>query len=154
MRYVSTRGESPAVSFTEAMLAGKPIEIFNFGNHVRDFTYCDDIVRGIIAVLDHPAESDPNWDARRPSPDRSSAPWRIYNIGNQRPVRLMDYIELLEMELGVVAEKTMLPMQPGDVAETFADVETLVEATGYRPSTPVEVGVAAFVRWYRDYYGV
>ena len=148
------RPDMALARFTKAMLAGEPIEVFNFGQHVRDFTYVDDIVQGIVSVLDHPPAGDPDWDATRPAPDRSSAPWRIYNIGNQRPVPLMDYIEILEAELGVKAEKRLLPMQPGDVAETYADVDTLVEATGYRPSTPVEVGIRNFVRWYRDYYDV
>ena len=148
------RPDMALFKFTKAMLAGEAIEVFNHGKHVRDFTYCDDIVRGIVSVLDHPSEGDQKWDAVSPAADRSSAPWRVYNIGNQRPVALMDYIEILEAELGVKADKKMLPMQAGDVAETYADVETLVEATGYRSLTPVEAGIKNFVRWYRRYYDV
>ena len=148
------RPDMALFKFTEAMLAGEPIQVFNHGNHVRDFTYCDDIVRGIIAALDRPPEGDPNWRGTHPAPDRSSAPWRLYNIGNQRPVELMKYIELLESELGIRADKTFLPLQPGDVPATYADVETFVEDTHYRPSTPVDVGVRKFVRWYRRYHDV
>lgn len=148
------RPDMALFKFTKAMLAGEPIQVFNHGNHVRDFTYCDDIVRGIIAALDRPPEGDPNWRGTHPAPDRSSAPWRLYNIGNQRPVELMKYIELLESELGIRADKTFLPLQPGDVPATYADVETFVEDTHYRPSTPVDVGVRKFVRWYRRYHDV
>ncbi len=148
------RPDMALFKFTKAILAGEPIEVFNYGRHKRDFTYIDDIVRGVVAALDHVPDADPDWDSDHPRPDRSSAPWRIYNIGNERPVELMHYIALLEAELGREAEKRLLPLQPGDVPDTYADVETLVSDTGYRPATPVEEGVKRFVRWYRAYYGV
>ncbi|WP_286829971.1 MULTISPECIES: NAD-dependent epimerase [Kordiimonas] len=140
--------------FTKAILEGKPIDVFNGGQHRRDFTYIDDIVRGVVAVLDTPAKPDPDWDSANPSPQSSNVPWRIHNIGGGQPVELMRFIELLEEALGMEAKKNFLPMQPGDVPETSASVETLVAATGYKPDTPVEVGVRNFVTWYRDFYGV
>ncbi|SDE62695.1 NAD-dependent epimerase [Kordiimonas lacus] len=140
--------------FTKAILAGEPIDVFNGGNHRRDFTYIDDIVRGVVSTLDTPAKPDPDWDSANPSPRSSNAPWRIHNIGGGQPVELMRFIELLEEALGIEAKKNFLPMQPGDVPETSASVETLVAATGYKPDTPVEVGVRNFVTWYRDFYGV
>ncbi|GAB4575737.1 MAG: NAD-dependent epimerase [Rhodothalassiaceae bacterium] len=147
------RPDMALFKFARNILAGEPIEVFNYGKHKRDFTYIDDIVKGVVSALDHPAEGDPDWDSDHPAPHRSRAPWRIHNIGNQRPVELLDYISLLEQELGRKAEKIMLPLQPGDVPDTFADVETLVSATGYRPDTPVEEGVKRFVKWYKSYYG-
>lgn len=147
------RPDMALFKFTDSILKGQPIDVFNYGNHKRDFTYIDDIVKGVVASLDHVATPDPDWDGNSPAPDTSNAPWRIYNIGNQRPVELMHYIALLEEELGKEAEKNMLPLQPGDVPDTYADVETLVKATGYRPDTPVETGVKRFVAWYRSYYG-
>lgn len=140
--------------FTKNILAGKPIDVFNYGKHRRDFTYVDDIVGGVIAALDRVAAPDPSWSGDEPDPATSSAPYRIYNIGNQQPVELMRYIEVLEECLGRKAEKNMLPLQLGDVPDTWADVEDLVADVGYRPSTPVEVGVRRFVDWYLDYYDV
>ena len=138
--------------FTRAIMAGEPITVFNYGKHRRDFTYIDDIVEGIIRVLDRPALSNPNWDSNNPDPATSSAPYRVYNIGNNNPVELMDYIEALEASLGKVAEKELLPLQPGDVPDTYADVDDLVEEFSYKPSTSVKQGVENFVRWYKEYY--
>ncbi|GAB6196863.1 NAD-dependent epimerase [Lysobacter xanthus] len=139
--------------FTRKILAGEPIDVFNHGRHSRDFTYIDDIVEGVIRTLDNtPARSD---DASLlASPGTSTAPYRVYNIGSHRPVELLRYIEVLEDCLGRKAERRLVPMQPGDVPDTYADVESLRLDTGYAPSTPVETGVARFVEWYRDYYGV
>lgn len=138
--------------FTRAILAGAPIKVFNHGKHRRDFTYIDDIVEGIVLALDKTAQANPEWDGRRPDPGTSAAPWRIYNIGNQNPVELVDYIAAIEEALGRTAEKQLLPLQPGDVPDTYADVEALVADVGYRPGTPVKEGIARFVAWYRDYY--
>ncbi|HKJ20010.1 MAG TPA: NAD-dependent epimerase [Woeseiaceae bacterium] len=139
--------------FTRNILAGKPIDVFNFGNHKRDFTYVDDIAEGIVHALDHVAEPNAEWSSDAPDPGTSRAPYRLYNIGNQRPVDLMKYIGLVEECLGMEAEKNMLPLQPGDVPDTWADVEDLVRDVGYRPQTPVEEGVGKFVEWYLSYYG-
>jgi UDP-glucuronate 4-epimerase len=138
--------------FTRNILAGKPIDVFNYGRHRRDFTYIDDIVGGVVASLDRVAAPDPAWSGDRPDPATSRAPYRLYNIGNNRPVELMHYIEVLEQCLGRKAEKNLLPMQAGDVPDTWADAEDLVREVGYRPSTPVEEGIAKFVAWYLDYY--
>jgi UDP-glucuronate 4-epimerase len=138
--------------FTRNILAGKPIDVFNYGRHRRDFTYIDDIVGGVVASLDHVAAPDAAWDGESPDPATSLAPYRLYNIGNNRPVELMRYIEVLEQCLGRKAEKNMLPLQVGDVPDTWADAEDLVRDVGYRPATPVEEGVAKFVAWYLDYY--
>ena len=138
--------------FARAILEGKPIQVFNHGHHKRDFTYVDDIVEGVVRVLDRVARPDPAWDSARPDPGSSRAPYRIYNIGSNRPVDLLRYIEVLEECLGRQVEKIMLPMQPGDVADTFADVSELIEDVAYKPPTPIEVGVRNFVAWYRDYY--
>src|SRR6188768_3890465 len=140
--------------FTKAILAGKPIDVFNYGNHRRDFTYVDDIVQGVVHAMDHVAKPNAAWSSNAPDPATSRAPYRIYNIGNQRPVELMRYIEVLEECLGRTAEKNLLPLQLGDVPDTWADVEDLVADVGYRPSTPVEIGVRRFVDWYLDYYKV
>jgi UDP-glucuronate 4-epimerase len=140
--------------FTKNILAGKPIDVFNYGNHRRDFTYVGDIVQGVVRSMDHVAEPDPDWNSDDPDPATSSAPYRIYNIGNNQPVELMKYIEVLEQCLGREAEKNMLPMQPGDVPDTYADSQVLVDAVGYKPSTSVEEGIARFVDWYVDYYNV
>ena len=137
-----------------AILAGEPIEVFNYGHHRRDFTYIDDIVEGVIRVLDRPASPNPDWDGASPDPATSAAPYRIYNIGNQHPVELLRYIEVLEDCLGKRAEKILLPLQPGDVPDTHAEVSDLVRDTGYKPDTAVETGIARFVAWYRGYYGV
>ena len=146
------RPDMALFQFTRNILAGKPIDVFNYGNHRRDFTYVDDIAGGVVAALDHVAAPDPAWDSDRPDPATSRAPYRIYNIGNNRPVELMRYIEVLEQCLGRKAEKNLLPLQVGDVPDTWADAEDLVRDVGYRPSTPVEEGVARFVAWYLEYY--
>ncbi|MBD3586655.1 NAD-dependent epimerase [Salinimonas sp. HHU 13199] len=140
--------------FTKAILEDEPIKVFNHGNHRRDFTYIDDIVEGIIATLDNTAQVDPQWTGEKPNPGSSKVPWKVYNIGAQTPVHLLTYIETLENALGKKAEKELLPLQPGDVPDTFADVEALVKDTGYRPTTTIETGVNNFVEWYRDYYKV
>ena len=140
--------------FTRNILAGKPIDVFNYGNHRRDFTYVDDIVEGVIRVLDRPAEANPDWSGDRPDSATSYAPYRLYNIGNNNTVELRRYIEVLEDCLGKKAERNLLPLQPGDVPDTFANVDDLVRDFDYRPSTPIEVGVQRFVDWYLDYYGV
>ena len=140
--------------FTKNIIEGKPIDVFNYGNHRRDFTYVDDIARGVIASMDTVATPDPDWDSENPDPATSRAPYRIYNIGNNRPVELMHYIEVLEDCLGRKAEKNLLPLQPGDVPDTYADSQSLVDAVGYKPSTPVEEGVAKFVEWYLEYHNV
>ena len=139
--------------FTRKILAGEPIDVFNHGRHTRDFTYIDDIVEGVIRTLDRVPGADPGYDPHVPSPATSSAPFRVYNIGNHQPVELLRYIEVLEECLGRKAQKHLLPLQPGDVPDTCADVSALMRDTGYSPSTPVETGVARFVEWYRDYYG-
>ena len=138
--------------FTKAIIAGKPIDVFNYGNHRRDFTYIDDIVEGVIRTMDHTAEPNPDWDPAKPDPGTSRAPYRIYNIGNQQPVELMRYIEVLEECLGKKAEKNLLPLQDGDVPDTWADTEDLAADVGYQPSTPVEEGVRNFVDWYLEFY--
>lgn len=148
------RPDMALFKFTAAILAGKPIDVFNYGKHRRDFTYIDDIVEGIIRTLDHTATANPDWNGLHPDSATSKAPWRVYNIGNQQPVELLDYIAAIEKALGKKAHMNMLPMQPGDVPDTYADVEALVADVGYRPSTPVEDGVSRFVAWYRDYYQV
>lgn len=140
--------------FTKGILSGRPIPVFNQGNMVRDFTYVDDIVEGVVRVVDHPAAPNSSWHADSPDPATSQAPYRIYNIGNNRPVKLMQYIEVLEQALGKKAVLDLQPMQKGDVPATTADVSALQEAVGYRPSTPVEVGIPKFVEWYRSYYKV
>ena len=140
--------------FTKAILEGKPIDVFNFGKMRRDFTFIDDIVEGVIRTSDHTAQSNPEWNSDKPDPATSKAPYRIYNIGNNNPVELMHLIATLEQCLGKTAEKNMLPMQPGDVPATYADVEALVQDVGFQPKTPIETGVARFVAWYREYYNI
>jgi UDP-glucuronate 4-epimerase len=140
--------------FTRKILAGESIPVFNYGKHRRDFTYIDDIVEGVIRVLDQPAQPNPGWSGDDPDSATSRAPYRLYNIGNNQPVELMHYIETLEKCLGKVADKELLPLQPGDVPDTYANVEDLVNDLGYQPKTSVEDGVANFVAWYRDYYQV
>jgi UDP-glucuronate 4-epimerase len=146
------RPDMALFKFTRAILAGEPIPVFNYGRHRRDFTYIDDIVEGVVRVLDRPAEPDPDWQGDRPDSATSPAPYRLYNIGNNRPVELLHYIETLEACLGREAEKQLLPLQPGDVPDTYADVDDLVAAFDYRPRTTVEEGIARFVDWYRGYY--
>jgi len=140
--------------FTQKILAGEPIDVFNYGHHKRDFTYIDDIVEGVIRTLDKVAEPDPQWHGDEPEPSTSQAPYRLYNIGSNSPVDLLRYIEILEDCLGKKAEKNLLPLQPGDVPDTYANVDTLVNDTGYKPAMPIEQGIANFVEWYRDYYKV
>jgi UDP-glucuronate 4-epimerase len=140
--------------FTRAMLEGRPIDVFNHGRMRRDFTYVDDVADCVVRVLDRPAAPDPQWSGDRPDPATSSAPYRTYNIGNHRPVELLDLIGVLEQVLGVTAEKRLLPLQPGDVPMTCADVEDVRRDFGFAPSTPIEVGVRRFVDWYREYYGL
>jgi UDP-glucuronate 4-epimerase len=138
--------------FTEAILAGRPIDVFNNGQMRRDFTYVDDIVEGVIRALDRTAAADPDWQATSPDPAASNAPYRVYNIGNSEPVELMHLIETIESCLGVSAQMNMMPMQPGDVPETHADIGDLQRDIGFRPSTSIEEGVGRFVEWYREYY--
>jgi UDP-glucuronate 4-epimerase len=140
--------------FTKAILDGKPIDVFNHGKMQRDFTYIDDIVEGVIRTNDQTAEPNPAWNSDAPDPATSKAPYRIYNIGNNNPVELMYLIETLEKSLGRVAEKRMLPLQPGDVPATYANVDALVRDVGFAPKTPIETGVANFVAWYREYFQI
>jgi UDP-glucuronate 4-epimerase len=140
--------------FTRKILAGEPIDVFNFGNHSRDFTYIDDIVEGVIRTLDRVPGPDETFDPLAPTPASSHAPYRVYNIGNHQPVQLSRYIELIEKATGRTAQKRLLPLQPGDVPDTSADVSALMRDTGYSPDTPVEVGVGRFVQWYREFYAV
>jgi UDP-glucuronate 4-epimerase len=139
--------------FTRKILAGEAIEVYNFGRMKRDFTFIDDIVEGVCRVLDKAPVADPSWDAGNPDPGSSAAPYRVFNIGNHRPVDLLCFIGLIEKELGREARKILLPLQPGDVPETCADIADLQGHVGFAPATPVETGVARFIEWYRDYYG-
>ena len=138
--------------FTRAILAGEPIKVFNHGRMRRDFTYIEDIVEGVVRVMDRPAQTNPDWSGDQPDPGTSSAPYRVYNIGNNKPVELMHLIETLEQALGKVAEKNFMPIQPGDVPATWANVDDLSNDVGFRPETPIEVGVQKFVDWYLEYY--
>jgi UDP-glucuronate 4-epimerase len=148
------RPDMALFKFTKKILAGEPIDVFNYGNHRRDFTYIDDIIEGVVRVMEKTPEPNPEWSGDEPDPATSKAPWRVYNIGNNRPVELMRYIEVIEECLGRKAEKNLLPLQPGDVPDTFADVTALTDDVGYKPDTPIEVGVKKFVEWYRNYYNV
>jgi UDP-glucuronate 4-epimerase len=148
------RPDMALFKFTKAILAEEPIKVFNYGNHRRDFTYVDDIVEGIIRTLDLPANGNSQWDGNHPDPGSSIAPWRVYNIGNNQPVELMDFIGSIEQALGKTAIKELLPMQPGDVLDTYADVHDLVEQFNYQPTTLINDGVKRFVDWYRSYYKV
>jgi len=148
------RPDMALFKFANAMLADEPIEVFNFGKHRRDFTYIDDIVEGVIRVLDCPAQSNLHWKSDTPDPGTSNAPWRVYNIGNNAPVKLTDYIAALESALNTKTQMKMLPLQAGDVPDTYADVTDLVEQFEYKPSTSVTDGIAQFVAWYRSYYNV
>lgn len=140
--------------FTKNIIEGKPIDVFNYGNHRRDFTYVADIVEGVVRTMDHTATANEKWDSANPDPGTSKAPYRIYNIGNQKPVELMRYIEVVEDCLGRKAEKNMLPLQDGDVPDTYADAEDLKIDVGYKPDTPIEVGIRNFIDWYLDYYNI
>lgn len=148
------RPDMSPMLFADRIVRGEPLDVFNHGNHSRDFTYIDDIVEGVIHTLDHIAQPDPNYDATLPNPGTSSAPYRLYNIGNDQPVPLMHFIELMEQNLGRTVEKRLLPMQPGDVPDTWADVSALRRDVGYAPSTSIEEGVAKFVKWYRRYHHI
>ena len=148
------RPDMALFTFTRKILAGEPIDVYHEGRHRRDFTYVDDIVQGVLAACDHVPKADPTWNADAPTPDSSAAPYRIYNIGNQKPESLLHFIEVLERCLGRTAVKNLMPMQLGDVPETFADVAALARDVGYRPNTDVEVGIQRFVDWYLEYYQV
>lgn len=139
--------------FTKAIFEGRPIDVFNHGKMKRDFTYIDDIIEGVVRVMRHTATPNPAWDGARPDPGSSLAPYRIYNIGNNKSVNLLDMIATLEDEIGIKAEKRLLPMQAGDVAETYAYTDDLMRDVGFKPDTPIAVGIRHFVRWYRDYHG-
>ena len=148
------RPDMALFTFTRQIFAGEPIEVYNHGKHARDFTYIDDIVEGVIRAADRTPEPNPAWDAANPDPGTSSAPYRLYNIGNHQPVELLDFIAAIEKATGRTAEKNFLPMQPGDVLATYADVDDLARDVGFTPHTPLEEGVAKFVEWYRAYYKV
>jgi len=148
------RPDMALFKFTRNILAGEPIDVFNYGKHRRDFTYIDDIVEGVIRTLDRVPRPNPDWSGDHPDSASSTAPYALYNIGNNQPVELLHYIEVLENCLGMKAEKNLLPLQPGDVPDTYADVQDLVRDVGYKPDMSVEQGVANFVAWYRDYYQV
>ena len=140
--------------FAGAIMNDEPIKVFNFGQHKRDFTYIDDIVEGIVRTLDCPAQPNQNWNSNDPDPASSSAPYKIYNIGNNNPVELMNYIEALETHLGKIAKKELLPLQPGDVPDTYADIDDLVEQFDYKPNTSINHGVKNFANWYKEYKNI
>lgn len=148
------RPDMALFKFTKAILADESIPVFNYGKHRRDFTYIDDTVEGVIRVLDQPAASNPEWIGDKPDSGTSKAPWRVYNIGNNNPVDLMDYIEALEKVLGKISKKNFLPLQPGDVSDTCADVKDLVKQFNYKPSTTIEEGITNFISWYREYHKI
>ncbi len=140
--------------FTKAILAGESINVFNYGQHKRDFTYIDDIIEGVIRVLDKPAKGNPNWGENAVDPSTSQAPWRIYNIGSNKPYKLLDYINAIEKNLGKTAKKELLPMQPGDVEHTYADIDNLINDFDYKPSTSLDSGIKRFVDWYTKYHNI
>ena len=146
------RPDMALFKFTKAILNNEPIQVFNYGNHKRDFTYVDDIVEGVIRVLDKPAEPNTEWTGEAPDSGSSFAPWRVYNIGNNNPIELNDYISAIEDATGVIAKKEFLPLQPGDVPETYADISDLEEFFEYKPTTKIEDGIKNFVEWYKSYY--
>ena len=146
------RPDMALFKFTKSILEGKEIEVFNFGNHKRDFTYIDDIVNGIIKVVDNPAKSNPSWSGLQPDPGSSRAPWRVYNIGNNSPVDLKDFIAAIEESIGIKAKMKLLPLQPGDVPDTYADIKSLEDDFNYRPEISIFDGVEKFIQWYKDYY--
>ena len=148
------RPDMALFKFTKNILEEKPIDVFNHGKHTRDFTYIDDIVEGIIKTLDNPAEGNNDWDSNQPDPASSKVPWQIYNIGNNKPVQLMDYIEALEKNLEKKAKINFLPLQPGDVPDTYANIDNLNKKFNYKPTTSVTQGVSAFVKWYKEYYKI
>jgi UDP-glucuronate 4-epimerase len=140
--------------FTKKILEGEPIDVFNYGDHLRDFTYIDDIVEGVVRILEKVPHAHPQWNSAAPDPATSSAPYRLFNIGNNKPVQLMYFIECIEKALGKTATKVMLPLQPGDVPKTFANVDDLMEAVDFKPATLIEEGIQKFVVWYREYYKI
>jgi UDP-glucuronate 4-epimerase len=146
------RPDMALFKFTDAILAGRPIDVYNQGKMQRDFTYVDDIAEGIIRTADATATPDASWNSMEPNPATSNAPYRVFNIGNNQPVELLYLIEVLEDALGMKAQKNMLPMQPGDVPATYANVDDLTAAVGFKPATPIEQGVRNFVKWYRSYH--
>jgi len=146
------RPDMALFKFTKAILAGEKIKVFNYGKHRRDFTYIEDIVEGVIRVLDVPASPNLKWSGDKPDPGTSLAPWRVYNIGNNKPIELMDYIEALELSLGRRAKKELLPLQPGDVPDTFANIDDLVSNFNYKPTTTIKQGIRSFTSWYKNYY--
>ena len=146
------RPDMSPILFAKSISEGKPLKVFNYGKHRRDFTYIDDIVEGVVRTLDGVAQPNPDWSGLDPNTATSKAPWRIYNIGNSHPVELLYYIECIEKSLGKTTEKEMLPIQPGDVEHTYADVEALIRDTGYQPNTPIEQGVDKFIKWFKAYY--
>jgi len=146
------RPDMALFKFTKAILAGKKIQVFNYGKHQRDFTYIDDIVEGVIRVLDKPAKPNDDWNGDQPDSGSSLAPWRVYNIGNNNPIDLMDYIKSIEEELNLKALKELLPLQPGDVPDTYANVDDLIRDFKYKPNTPLKKGIKNFISWYKDYY--
>lgn len=148
------RPDMSPILFAQAIMEGKPIKVFNFGKHRRDFTYIDDIVEGVVRTLDRIAKPNLAWSGVLPDPSSSKAPWRIYNIGNSQPIELLYYIECIEKSIGKTTEKEMLPLQSGDVEHTYADVEALIRDTGYKPNTPIEVGVEKFIDWFKNYYSL
>ncbi len=148
------RPDMAPFKFTKNILAGQPIDVYNHGHHARDFTYIDDIVEGVVRTMDVAAAPDPDWSSAAPRADTSTAPYRIYNIGNRTPVPLSRFIELIEQATGKTAIRNLLPAQPGDVPETLADVDALTDAVGFKPSTSIDVGIKRFVDWYRRFYGV
>ncbi|APZ43532.1 NAD-dependent epimerase [Acidihalobacter ferrooxydans] len=147
-----SRPDMAMITFARKMLAGEPIDVFNYGKHRRDFTYIDDIVEGIIRTLNHVAQPNPDWSGDAPDSATSRAPYRLYNIGSNQPIELMRYIEVLEDCLGVKAQKNLLPLQPGDMPDTYADVTNLVADVGYQPATTLEEGIGRFAQWYKSYY--
>ena len=146
------RPDMALFKFTKAIIAGEKIQVFNYGKHRRDFTYIDDIIEGVIRVLDKPATPNDNWDGMSPDSGTSKAPWRVYNIGNNSPVELLEYISAIEEALGTIAKKELLPLQPGDVPDTYANVDDLVLDFDYKPQMPVKQGVMNFVKWYKNHY--
>jgi UDP-glucuronate 4-epimerase len=148
------RPDMALFKFTDLMIKGEPIDVFNYGKHKRDFTYVGDIVEGITRALDIVATPNSDWDSSNPDPATSDAPYRIYNIGSNNPMDLSRYIEVLEETLGIKAERNLLPLQPGDVPDTYADVDDLIRDVGYKPDTPLETGIAEFVTWYKSYYNI
>jgi len=148
------RPDMALFKFTKNILENEPIEVFNYGKHRRDFTYIDDIIEGVVRVMRTIPQPNEGWSSDDPDPATSRAPYRLYNIGNNQPIKLLRYIEVIEQCLGRTAEKKLLPMQPGDVPDTYADVQALTEDVGYHPSTPIEEGIKRFIDWYREFYGV